>query len=541
MPAFIRTKKDEANWNKAKEAAGKTLSESDGDSFWALTNSIYQKMTKAKEELEKARKKLSDEYDPNEDPYESEDDLGEGFHEIDPENDGSEADDWLKENDPNYGKHDEYEMYDHDEDPDEHISSIKEDMGEDEPEEAISQPAQPKSKSRFDQPSREDLVAMRSYTRPWEQRARDAARVQADPTKNPVLAHHGGIIEAREKHFGDRKSAYQSLVNSDEYKKADPITQMEMDDKFEKEWSSKNPAHLSSAMQAHHTAHQKESEYGGRVGRKGQGVFDAAKEAKIQNVISGGAQAPETFSTEAGLQHAGGTKGEEGTQGTIVNDPAASFAAGNKEFIQQYAKDYAAKGKKPINIDDISNYDSGSQKDIARILGPGPAKDPKFEKFFAHYYPLIGMSAKKAINALGLDPKHPDIDASMLHEAGMHGLVQAINDYDHDNPGKASFATHAGNKIRGLQMTAMRNIDQIPTEVRQAQKQHAAKGKIQQLVSHPKFADAPKVQENLKRIDAARTTQAGKTLRRTGAEAQPKKITSPITVPNVEIPEDGEE
>jgi len=77
------------------------------------------------------------------------------------------------------------------------------------------------------------------------------------------------------------------------------------------------------------------------------------------------------------------------------------------------------------------------------------------------------MNAHKVLNKLGLDHKKGDIDLGMLHEAGMHGLMQSINDYDHDHPSKASFATHAGNKIRGLQQTALRDQDSIPHEIRQ--------------------------------------------------------------------------
>ena len=519
MPSFITSKKKEKQWSKAKQAANKTLSEGDGDSYWALTNSIYQKMKKAKEELEKARPKMSDEHDPNEDPYESEEDPNEGLTEFDPDDEDSDADQWLKENDPSHGKQqDKYEEYGEDEDPSAHQAAIEEDMGSEEPDEAVvpKPQQQPKSQSRFQQPSREDLMAMRAYTRPWEQRARETAKLQADPSKNPVLAHQGEIIEAREKSHGDRKSAYQAFTNSKEYKNADPISQMEMDDKFEKDWSTKNPTHLAGAMQAHNEAHQR--------GKQGHDVHAAAKDAQIQNIISGGAQAPETFSTEAGLQHAGGAKGEEGTQGTIMQDPAASFAMGNQDFIRQYAQDYANKGKKPKNIGDIENYDEGTKKDVSRILGPAQAKDPKFEKFFSHYYPLIGMNANKTIKRLGLDPKHPDIDMSMLHEAGLHGLIQAMNDYDHDNPAKASFATHASNKVRGLQMTAMKNADQVPSEVRQAQKHFATQGKTQNLLAQSKHPAAPDMADRLKRVGAAKATQ---TVRRQAGTPLPSSMPTP--------------
>ena len=508
--------------------------------------------------LEKARQKLSDEYDPNDMGSDEGDNLDEGFREFDPDEEESAGNDWLKENDPE-NKGSNYDEYDESEDEDAHQKAIEEDLGDEgeDPamdeaskempgmqvpaaasasskagEQAQTSPQSEVKRSRFDQPSREDLMSMRAYTRPWEQRAREATALKADPSKNPMLARHGNIVETRNQSHGDRNSAYRQLTGSDDYKNADPIAQMEMDDKFESDWKAKNPEHLKTAMQAHDEAHKKGKDYGGGVGEKGQGIFNANKDAQIKNIISGGGHGGAGYSLEEGMQHAGGMKGEEGTQATIKQDPASSFAMGNQDFVKQYAKDYANKNKKVGNIDDMMQHDEGSKRDVARILGEGPNKDPKFEKFFAHYHPLIGMSAHKTLNRLGLDPKHPDIDMSMLHEAGMHGLIQAMNDYDHDNPGKASFATHAGNKIRGLQMTAMKNQDQIPTEVRQAQKKFAAKGQtpvapkvdLHSMISssgHPAAAD---ISDRLKRVGAAKATA---TIRRPAGAAKPPQMPTP--------------
>lgn len=547
MPKFVRTKADEVRWSKAKQAADKTHSESEGDTYWAVVNSIYQKMSKAKDELEKARRRLSDEYDPNDmgdDVQSEEDELGEGFREFDPDAESADdADAWLKENDPEYAQGGRYDEYSDDEDEDAHQKSIEEDLGDDEesgttniPQERGSQvaaqsgqarSASPQAqeqgqaasteevgrKSRFRQPSREELTTLRSYTRPWEQRARDAAALKADPSKNPELARHGNIIEARNQAHADRKAAYSALTSSDEYKNADPITQMEMDDKFEKDWSSKNPEHLKTALTAHHEAHQK--------GKGARDIHAAAKDAQIRNIIAGGGHGGEGYSLEEGMQHAGGVKGEEGTQATIKQDPASSFAMGNQDFISQYAKDYASKGKKVANIDEMGDYTEGSKRDISRILGDAPAKDPKFEQFFSHYYPLIGMNARKTLAKLGIQADHPDVDMSMLHEAGMHGLIQAMNDYDHDNPSKASFATHAANKIRGLQMTAMKNQDAIPTEVRQAQKKFASqqsmpkpKVDLHQVIGSSGHPSAPDMQDRLKRVGAQRQAQSAVKIRK---------------------------
>jgi len=485
---------------------------------------IYKKMLAAKEQLEKARQKMADEYDPNEDPYEGETEYDGTDRDFDPDEESDDADKWLAENDPAAAKPaDEYSEYEPDEDDEAHRAAIDEDMGSEDSQSPMESPAAQQQaapaareavaqgegkKSRWQQPSREDLMSMRQYTRPWEQRAREAQQLKADPSKNPQLARQGNIVEARNASHGDRNAAYREYTNSPDYKNADPIQQMEMDDQFENNWKQQNPEHLKNALNAHHEAHEK--------GKGAKDIHAAAKDAQIRNIISGGGHGGEGYSLEEGMQHAGGTKGEEGTQATVKQDPATSFAMGNQDFLRQYGEDYKNKGKKVGNIDEMSNYDEGAKRDVKRILGEGPSKNPQFEKFFEHYHPMIGMSAKKALNTLGLDANHPDIDHSMLHEAGMHGLIQAMNDYDHDNPSKASFATHAGNKIRGLQMTALKNQDAVPTEVRAAQKKFAS-GKaspqapkvdlksVIQSSGHPK---APDMADRLQRVGSQRQAQA---------------------------------
>lgn len=503
---------------------------------------LADRLKRVKEELEKApRQKLSDEYDPNEAAFgpDQDDELGEGFQEFDPDDEQSDGDKWLKENDPENDQGGKYDEYDNDEDEESHQRDIEEDLGDDNTSPKMDSPgaaeasgakAQSASapsaeikaegspstevtgkKSRFRQPSREELTALRAYTRPWEQRARETAALKADPSKNPELARHGNIIEARNQSHGDRKEAYRAFTSSDEYKNADPVAQMEMDDNFEKDWSSKNPEHLKTALNAHSEAHQK--------GKGAKDIHAAAKDAQIRNIITGGGHGGEGYSLEEGMQHAGGVKGEEGTQATVKQDPASSFAMGNQDFIRQYADSYDKKAKKVGNIDDMHHYDEGSKRDITRILGEGPQKDPRFEQFFSHYHPLIGMNAHKTLARLGMDPKHPDVDMSMLHEAGMHGLIQAMNDYDHDNTAKASFATHAANKIRGLQMTAMKNQDAIPTEVRQAQKKFASQGPapkvdLHSMISQTQHPKAPDMTDRLKRVGAQRQAQAAVKIRK---------------------------
>jgi hypothetical protein len=74
----------------------------------------------------------------------------------------------------------------------------------------------------------------------------------------------------------------------------------------------------------------------------------------------------------------------------------------------------------------------------------------------------------------------------------MHGLFQAVNDYDHDHPSKASFSTHASNKIRGLMQTALRNQDVVSQKLRTGAKRFAAQPKAEQA---PQVSSSPQVPE----------------------------------------------
>lgn len=489
--------------------------------------------------LLKARRRLSDE--PEED---SEDVSPEemGMREFDPEIEGDDADKWLADNDPekkeeeNEEPTDEYSEYAPGEDEDAHQQEsefLDEPANEDEepseeptdqveapgveggasdqaegdsaeePQEEVAEEA-PVSEGRFPQPSKDELAEMRQYTRPWEQRAREKTRLEAEPSKNPVLAHEGKLVEARNLSHKDHQDAYAKMQSSPEYQQADPITQMEMDSKFDTDWHKQNPNYLANAAKAHTQAHIE--------GLKGMGEGAKAKKEAIQHVRMGGAQADEPMSAETAMQHAGGAKGEEGTTGSMVQDPAAKFAQANQKFLNEEggkhegraaaregfyakaAKDYAGQHK------DIPEYQKG---DVDKILGDHPAmKDPKnkakIDSFFQKYHPMIGMNAHKVLNTLGLDKG--GIDMGMLHEAGMHGLFQALNDYEHENPAKASFATHAGNKMRGLMQTALRDQQSNPLQ------SQAKQYNLKQLVGkHP-----PEIADRMKRIDTFKQTSAPK-------------------------------
>lgn len=503
------------------------------------TSSDPASIEELKSFLEKARRRMVDEA-PEDDEEGS--DLGEGFREFDPdEESGDDADKWLEANDPEAVKDDEdeeteeepteYDEYGPDEDEESHQQDPELDQEpgtgpESDVEADVDQdaPAQPQgsgpqdvpqaqgqeeeqeevtpSGGRFPQPSRDEINEMRQYTRPWESRARDTQRLTADAAKNPVLHHQGRVVEARQAAHADRQAAYDKFQQSPEYSNADPISQMEMDAKFNQDWHAQNPEHLKNAVKLHERAHLH--------GLKGHSEHANAKAEDINHVRTGGAMPEDAMSVEAGMQHAGGAKGEEGTVGSTTQDPAAAFANANQKFLQEKGAGLEAKAGKrkgtyqdlasgyAKKVGEIPDYD---RAEVHRVLGDHPAlKDPKkkaqVDKFFESHHPLIGMAAKRVLDKLGLDRNRGDIDMGSLHEAGMHGLFQAINDYEHDNPSKASFSTHASNKIRGLMQTALRDQQKVAPEL----KTGAKKYNLQSMLP----AHGPEVGDRMKRINTFR-------------------------------------
>jgi hypothetical protein len=515
MPGFVRTQKDEARWSKAKShvSSSKQKGEEDfSDQDWALVNHIYRSMKKSAlaliagelikkcrdaqsrqefdsymQELVKVRGRFNNNNDDEDEPASYEEMSPEelesaGFSQFDPSEEDDEAAKWLKEQ--------EGRGVTYDEDGEKDLEQDEPTMDEDEvdpygssktvsapktrgQESDIDQGSEEKgaeekvTSSKFPQPSREELNEMREHTQPWERYQREKSKLEADPIKNPVLHHNGRLIEARNEAHKGFQDAYNEFVNSGDYQNADPISQMEMDDNFKKDWHTKNPEHHQKAMQLHAEAHGK--------GEEGRRAFEAEKEAKIDDILRGGATAYDPEMTEeAALQHAGGTKSEEGTMIGVEKRPAASFASGNREFLTQFAQERAKRAKKPQSSEEMMDYDQGARKDAGDVLGNPPSlKDPqkkaKFDKFFSTYYPLIAINSHKVVSKLGLDKAK--VDHGLLHEAGMYGLFQAMNDYDHDHPSKASFSTHASRKINGLMMTALRSQQtDVPEDLRRKQK-----------------------------------------------------------------------
>jgi hypothetical protein len=427
-----------------------------------------------KEFLLKARRRLSDETPDYSDIDEDQDAEG-----LDSDSDfGEEGDDeaskWLKENDGG------------NEDPAQESEPNQAEPEEEEIERPVEQPqkiavkptivkpgvkpAQSKSPVESEipsdlQPTREELAAMREYTRPWEQRARDKSKLEAQAHINPHKHHQGRLIEARNTSYADKQKAQRALAESPEFQNADPITQMEMEQKFHEDWHKQNPDHLANALLTHHEAHKKRADTMER--------YSQAKDEKIRHIAGGGVQ-PGAMSIEEGIQHVGGSRDDEdsGPSG-IQQDKGSAFASGNQEFIQQYMQNYDKKAKKFSNVSDLDTLDPEVRADVNTVLGDhsalkDPAKKKLVDRFVAKYHPQIGKAARHVLSKLGLTEKANggEIDHGLLHEAGVHALFQAVNDYNHDHPSGAKFTTHLNRKMHGLMQAALKAQDEIPSELR---------------------------------------------------------------------------
>lgn len=518
MPAWV---KDEGAWKKAKAAAAESKGKSVedlGEGDWGLVTHIYQQMTKTstldtlQEFLQKARKRLSDENpdysDIDESIPDSDKDYDDESSSDDDEMSGDAADKWLqahskREDQPDV---DPYAEEDEDEEqPEGEIPLLDQPEPEAEEEKPAPAPvkqykpapAAPQEYSEYEpgedeeahqaevaprqprrikmgaagqeqqedplQPSPEELREMRTYTRPWEEYARKRAQLEADPTKNPLSHKEGRLIEAAAMSHADEAKAREALKNSDEYKKATRTGRMRLEQKFNRDWAKNNPDHIERGFNAHEEAHKK--------GEEARAMFARAKDDKIRHIAGGGVQ-PGAMSLEEGLQHAGGSREDEDSAPSgIQQDRAASFAAGHPEFLRQYMADYEKRGKKFAPMDTETAPEN--RPDPASILGDHPAmkmpeKAAKFNKFFNRYYPLIDKVGRNVVKKLGL--QDANIDKGLLDYAGMHAIYQAVNDYDHGHAKGAKFTTHLSRKMNDLMHTALSKIDEIPPELRRKAK-----------------------------------------------------------------------
>lgn len=484
MPAFVRTPKDEKRWAKAKKAveSSKNISEdSFSDTEWGLVNHIYQKMAKSQliselqlnnTDLVKSNDKSNYEGESDEDYY---------------LNDGEEDFSDLQE----------------DQDP---VDAEKEGAGsaadEAETESASEAPSQKASTGQrrvgrqYIEPTEEQLNALRVHTIPQEMRTRQRAAMEADASSNPEQFHHGSVLAAALDHYKSHNDAYDELTSSPQYKNASAADRMRMDRQFSDNWRKENPSHALDGMRNVIGAH-------GR-GLEGKEFHRQSKAADIRNILQGGALGSglETSSTRAGIQEAGGIEDDIGPSGvTTERDQVTNFAINNPEFVNKLREKYDVKDLPSAEELEYQKDAFKGSGDIKRLLGKEPAMDPQVNNFFNHYSPLIDSARRKTISYLksqNVPINEDSVEADVLTEVGMHGLIQAINDYKHDNPEGKKFKNWASTKIGGLMRSAMQQFNKIPPEVRKLKDQFDEERKTRgavQPVKAPVEQKKPSMQE----------------------------------------------
>ena len=183
--------------------------------------------------LAKAQKRLSDEYDPDED--EVTDDT-EGLTQFDPdEEQGDAADEWLKQNDSKKGKKNEKAIGQTDDSSDERAGV----------EEASATAKEggkaPQEKIKELDPER--LKALKSIAPHWLSHVDQVKKQTADARANPHLFAEGHRQAAHNAAHEDFNTAHHKFLSSEDYKKLSPTQKMRAEIKFKKEFQEKTKAY----------------------------------------------------------------------------------------------------------------------------------------------------------------------------------------------------------------------------------------------------------------------------------------------------------
>ena len=490
MPGFVRTKKDEATWKKAKEKAAESKGKEESsfsDTDWALVNHIYHKMTKSVheklkdkssvefyiEELLKIRRHLTGmDRDLEDAPSYSDDedsDIPQGFSlDEDPENYSSdeeqddEAAKWLRAKEQ--GESDMPE------------GSTEEglDPQDDEWQSQRSAADQPAKRSRFEEMTPERLSVLRPLAGHWLDHYDKIRMRDASAKNNPLLYAEGHRQAASEMAHRDHENELKRFQNSDEFKALPKMAQLKAIVDFKKKFLASNPNFHQKALDAINDTQQ--------IKDNAVNLANKEKQMKEAEIIHGGAamMPPTGMSAEEAAQHVGGEKDEEGYSANITSDPRTTFAAGNKNFLNLVAGDKEARGSRVISPQEISDVEDMPAHNAFIDQHPvlkKPENRKHINDFFSEYMPLININASKVIKnktAAGLPEDKMDKDD--LNIAGMHGLMQAALTYDPDVG--ASFPTHASRKIAGAMNSKISGQDFLTRQLRSQINYYNKHGKL---------------------------------------------------------------
>lgn len=458
MPAFVKTPKDEAKWAKAKKHAADSKKKDEGsfdDQDWALVNHIYHQMKKAEvdrlaEILEKAKRRLSDEWDPEAEAYGDYEPKKKKLTVFDPEDQQEdEADKWLKEHDSQKETSDEKAQRDDEETHGEDGTSQagRKEAGTKTEEKSGSAP----QKAQIKDLDPERLSSLKEVSRHWLDHADQVRKQTANARLNPHLFAEGHRIAAHNAAHEDFHSAHRALQEKPEYKDASEAGKMRMERDLKKEWAAKG--HTKNAVDAVAEAH--------KMHGAAADLHAKEKAARDMHLKQGGASAAgDTYSSAEAAQHVGAAQDEDGGYATsIEKDPTASMAQRHSTRLHQIPD------QKITAEDEEAQLANPEMKTIKHPVLDDPNNKKLINDFVKDFHPLIERTAHRARSqAMASGIPESKLDMSDLHEAGLHGLMQAVRDY---NPELGhSFKSHAGSKMHGLMQSRIASQDTMNRDTR---------------------------------------------------------------------------
>lgn len=405
-------------------------------------------LEKLKDILAKAKKRLSDEYDPDADEGDNE---LEGMTEFNPDDkQGDSADEWLSQNDPKKGKKNEKAI------GQDEVAALG-DAAETGSQKEEARQSGKTSQEKIKELDPERLKALKAVSPHWLSHADQQKKQSADARSNPHLFAEGHRQAAHNAAHGDFNSAYHEYINGEDYKKMSPTQKMRAEVKFKKEFQEKNPDYHKNAAVAMGKAHE--------MYDKAKDLHSKEMNARRAHILAGGqGSSADTFSAAEAAQHVGGQKDDEGgyTSSTI-KDPAAAFASKYSDHLLGETKPVVTEAEEHESLDN-------PEKNIIKHPALADPKNKKLiEDFFKEYHPTIMRSASRARSqAIANGVPEDKIDMSGLHEAGMHGLMQAVHDYSPEVG--SSFKAHAHGKMQGLMQSHLASQDYIPRDMRSKMK-----------------------------------------------------------------------
>lgn len=381
------------------------------------------------------------------------------------------------------------------------------------------------STTKPSQPSQAMLDLIKPWALEQDSKYKSLERREAAPEKQPILHALGQREQAYKDHFDDYKKALQDFRGSDNYKGMKASEKLKAEHEFKKQYAANNA--------------QKQQDMHSKIGQaeatRGQALDARAQElAGIRGEIaSGGASmdtAPDSdendiydnvpsgdMSSQAIAESLTGRKqGEDtGSSGVSINkNPIAQFAQQHPEYakyLNEKHKDRlnhikAAKQQAMINTPTSTDTASESpattqsrqpgqmdpeeQHRLNRIKELSTQKSkwtPEQQLASNHlvkdWLPFIQMHAFKLYG----DKRIGKDDVEDMFEPGVHGLMQAIRDYDHEKATRFSsgqdqdklFRKFAGPKVRGAMLKHVASQEVIPQHERVAAKKFEAQQKAQ--------------------------------------------------------------